>query len=102
MVDEQNSVECVETPKISIHAILGSPSLNTMRIVGIIQHQMVVILVDSGSTDNFLDPAIVFKARLPTLTSKVIVVKVANGQLMSGEGTCPAVSIRVQGNTFCT
>jgi hypothetical protein len=107
MVDEQNSVECVETPKISIHAILGSPSPNTMRIVGIIQHQMVVILVDSGSIYNFLDPAIVSKARLPTLTSKVIVVnvivvKVANGQLMSGEDTCPAVSIRVQENTFCT
>jgi hypothetical protein len=29
-------------------------------------------------------------------------VKVANGLLMSSEGTCPAVSIRVQGNTFCT
>lgn len=100
MVEEQNSVECVETPEISIHVISGSPSPNTMRIVGIIQQQMVVNLVDSGSTHNFLDPAIVSKARFPTLTYKVIGVKVANGQLMSSEGTCPAVSIRVQGNTF--
>jgi hypothetical protein len=85
-----------------IHAISGSPSPNTMRIVGIIQQQMVVILVDSGSTHNFLDPAIVAKAWLPTLTSKVIAVKVANGQLMSSDGTCPTVSIRVQRNNFCT
>jgi hypothetical protein len=65
MVKEQNYVECVETPKISIHAISGSPSPNTMWIVGIIQQQMVVILEDSGSTHNFLDPAIVSKACLP-------------------------------------
>jgi len=65
MVKEQNYVECVETPKISIHAISGSPSPNTMWIVGIIQQQMVVILVDSESTHYFLDPTIVSKACLP-------------------------------------
>jgi hypothetical protein len=102
MVEEQNSVECAETPEISIHAISGSLSPNTILIVGIIQQQMVVILVDSGSTHNFLDPATVSKARSPKLISKVIGVKVANGQLMSSEGKCPVVSIRVQGNTFCT
>jgi hypothetical protein len=50
LVEDHQPIECCEQPKISIHAISGSPSLNTMRIVGTIQQQLVVILVDSGST----------------------------------------------------
>lgn len=96
------SIECVENPEISIHVISGSHSPNTMRIVGTIHQQLVVILVDSGSTHNFLDPAIVLKAKLPKLSSEVIGVKVANGQLMTSEGKCPAMSMKVQGNNFCT
>jgi hypothetical protein len=102
LVEDQKPGVELEQPQISIHAISGSLSPNTMRIVGSIQHQRVIILVDYGSTHNFLDPAIARKAKLPQLTSEKIVVKIANGELMSSEGKCSAVSMKVQGNTFCT
>jgi hypothetical protein len=51
--------EHVGNPEIYIHTISGTPTPNTMRIVGTIQQQIVVILVDSRSTHNFLDPSIV-------------------------------------------
>lgn len=54
--------ELVEIPKeklhISLHAISGSSSPNTMRLMGMIGNQPVIILVDSGSTHNFLDPRV--------------------------------------------
>jgi hypothetical protein len=70
LVEDQKPGECLEQPQISIHAISGSLSPNTMRIVGSIQHQREVILVDFGSTHNLLDPTIARKAKLPQLTSE--------------------------------
>lgn len=57
-VDEAVLVEHdVETKQeslhISIHAVSGSPSANTMRVFGVIGVQLVVILVDSRSTHKY-------------------------------------------------
>jgi uncharacterized membrane protein len=66
-------------PEISLQAITGSAHPKTMRIVGKIQMQNVVILIDSGSTHNFLDSSIVKKSRLLPNKTCQIRVKVANG-----------------------
>jgi len=44
-----------EFPEISLNAIIGTPSPKTMRIVGILRYQQVIILIDYGSTHSFLD-----------------------------------------------
>lgn len=44
-----------EFPKISLNAITGTPSPKTMKLVGVLNNQRVVILIDSGSMHNFLD-----------------------------------------------
>jgi 2-polyprenyl-3-methyl-5-hydroxy-6-metoxy-1,4-benzoquinol methylase len=49
-------LEHVGNPEMYIHTISGTPTPNTMRIVGTIQQQIVVILVDSRSTHNFFRP----------------------------------------------
>jgi hypothetical protein len=96
----QEVAKITEFPEISIHAISGSPSPNTMRLMGMIQRQVVVILVDSRSTHNFSDPSIVKKARMLMVTTEKITVKVANGDKLQSEGKCTPVTVKVQGKKY--
>ena len=43
-------------PHVSLHALSGLPSSETFRLVRIINHTSLTILIDSGSTHNFLQP----------------------------------------------
>lgn len=49
---------------IYVHALSGIQSFKTMRINGVIKKTEVNILVDSGSTHNFLDPGVAKRARV--------------------------------------
>ncbi|KAA8529666.1 hypothetical protein F0562_034234 [Nyssa sinensis] len=73
-------------PAISIHALAGSPNPRTMRIIGFIRGVQIVILLDTGSTHNFVDPSIITKARLPIYHTTGLNVKVANGEAVRSEG----------------
>lgn len=73
-----------------------------MRLVGLIRNQRVVILIDSGSTHNFLDPALLRKVSLCVSHTVKLQVKVANGATIQSDGQCSSVSLKVQGNTITT
>ena len=59
-----------------------------------------VILIDSGSTHNFLDEAFWKPLKLPILTQDCFEVKVANGDVLQTKGACHEVQIRLQGTLF--
>lgn len=46
--------EELESPEISFNALNGTISVNTIRLKGILQNKSISILVDSGSTHNFI------------------------------------------------
>lgn len=49
--------DCAEEElTISACAIAGSPSCNTIKLKGKVNHHSLTILVDSGSTHYFVDP----------------------------------------------
>ena len=64
--------------EITLYALVGNPSPNTMRVKSKIKDQEVMSLLDSGSTHNFLDTAMAMKLQLQINTSKILEVKVAN------------------------
>jgi hypothetical protein len=43
-----------EEPIISLHSLSGISAPHTMKLKGYIKHRWVVVLIDSGSTHNFL------------------------------------------------
>jgi hypothetical protein len=51
-------------PEISLHAITKSLHPKTMRVLGWIGDQKVVVLIDSGSTHNFVDTLVCKRAHL--------------------------------------
>ncbi|KAA8517141.1 hypothetical protein F0562_017434 [Nyssa sinensis] len=90
------------TPKISIHALVGSPSPKTMRILGHVNGCAVVILIDTGSTHNFMDPSIQQRAHLQSQSTAGLLVRVANGDTMFSTGKCEDIQLHMQGNTYHT
>ena len=45
----------MEEDGITFYALSGTPTSGTMRVMGRIMHKPLVILIDSGSTHNFVD-----------------------------------------------
>lgn len=86
--------------EISLNAMVGTPSTGTMRLVGQIDGEALVILVDLRSTHSFLDPLVPHKTKLKVDQSAKLVVRVANGDVVKSEGYYEAIPIKIQGNLF--
>ena len=86
--------------KITLYALVGNPSNQTMRVKGRIKNHEVVSLIDSGSTHNFLDAAELLTLNLSLDTSQILEVKVADGNTIKTLGVYHGVTIIIQGFTF--
>jgi hypothetical protein len=89
-----------EFPEISLNAITGTPTPKTMRIVGFIKNQQVVILIDSGSTHNFLDESLARTLGIHSNGQDTIRVKIANGQELTSPGQSRETKVKMQGHIF--
>jgi hypothetical protein len=89
-----------EEAEISLNAITGTPNEKTMRLLGILRGQQVIILIDSGSTHNFVDEHVVKRMGLSSTKKEVIKVRIANGQQISSPGKCQDLSLKMQGTVF--
>jgi hypothetical protein len=81
-------------------AISGSFHPKTMRLVGSIGHQQIVILIDGGSTHNFVAFAICSKSRLLVQNGNKIKVRVANGEIVESKGSCVNIHIWLVGFAY--
>ena len=76
-------VEDSEDASVSVHALQGTQRLHTLKIDGRIKKNEVAMLVDTGSTHNFLSHALVKSQRLPTVPCPAIKVTLADGSTTS-------------------
>jgi hypothetical protein len=84
--DDPNEFFLEEFTENSLNAIICTPSPKTMRIVGILRYQQVIILIDSGSTHNFLGTKISATLGVQPIDQDSITVRVTNGQEMASLG----------------
>ncbi|XP_042950056.1 uncharacterized protein LOC122282167 [Carya illinoinensis] len=87
-------------PEISLHAITGSLNPRTMRVKGKVGSQWAAILIDTGSTHNFLDSAVVTKGQLPINQERRVRVRVASGEQLLSEGESVQTRFNIQGISF--
>lgn len=72
---EDIDTDCV----VSLHALKGQPPTETIKLVGKVKNNEVVILVDSGSTHSFLDPSVVRRVNCEVVMTNPLQVTVVGG-----------------------
>ena len=95
-------VPCLVTPEhhVSFNAFNGSSSLGTMQFHGSINGVIVQILLDNGSSDNFLQPRLAHYLKLPIEPIPSFQVLVGNGNSLTMEGLAQDVKVTIQGHTI--
>ena len=76
------------------------PAPETIRLYGTISHHQVIILVDGGSTHNFIQSHLASFLHLTQVPTAAMRVMIGNGSTIDCDTKCPEVPILVQGHTF--
>jgi hypothetical protein len=83
---------------LSLNALKGTSNMGVIRFTGFIEHIGVQILIDGGSSDNFLQPRIAKFLKLPIEPGPQFNVLVGNGEIMSAEGVVQKLPLEIQGH----
>ncbi|XP_068653843.1 uncharacterized protein [Aristolochia californica] len=99
----EDSVEAEQDePAISVHAMTGMHSSNTMQVRTGLQHLQLLALVDSCSTHNFISQPAVEQLGLVIQHNTGISVSVANGGKISSAVNSPSTEFCIEGHSFVT
>lgn len=78
----------------------GVPSTDTFRLYGLINHARMTILVDSGSTHNFVQPRVAKFLNLPVQDTLPLHVMVGNGSILDCQQIFPDATVLIQNHSF--
>lgn len=73
---------------VSLHALSGSLGYRIMRFSGMYNNRRLYVLIDSGSTHNFLSEQTAHKLGCSLRAVSEVQVIVANGQELQCKGFC--------------
>ncbi|OIT33082.1 hypothetical protein A4A49_61248, partial [Nicotiana attenuata] len=81
-MDLVESSQGMEQMEISIHALNGSLGYRTLQVTGYHAKKALSILIDTGSSHNFIDPELVKHLGCKVQSTKPQLVAAANGNMM--------------------
>ncbi|RWW75728.1 hypothetical protein BHE74_00016219 [Ensete ventricosum] len=90
---EENSQPSVST----VHALAGYANPQTMKIGGLLKYQHVTILIDTGSTNNFMNSKVAARLALQIKDCNRFDVKVADGRILKYNKKCSRVRLVLEG-----
>jgi hypothetical protein len=79
---------------------MGHTIPQTLRVVGLINQKEVGVLIDSGSTHNFVQDRVVKQFGLPVQQAHTFNVLVGNGEQLGCTSMCPKVSLFMGSHEF--
>lgn len=91
-----------KSPMISLHALNGLQGHNRVRVATRVGSNWAIILVDLGSTHNFINARMVNRLLLPVMHQEQLKVSVVNGSCLFTKGMCKGVPWEVQNYRFET
>ena len=86
--------------QISLNSLEGHIAPETLHLVGTIDNHQVVLLIDGGSTHNFIQEQLVKQLGLPCQHTAPLKVMVGNGQHLDCYCLCTDVPIEIQSMIF--
>jgi len=96
-IDIEPSEEAI--PEISFHALAGTAHPQTFRIIGRVGNRDLTMLIDGGSTHNFIDQSVVTKLGLQVVRGKTFKMIVGNKEVIECTRRCLGLSLSIQGIT---
>lgn len=85
------------TPELSLNSVIGLSNPKTMKLLGLVGEETVVVMVDPGATHNFLSLQLVEKLKIPVTESGNFGVSLGNGEAIRGSGVCKGVMLHLEG-----
>jgi hypothetical protein len=82
-------------PIISLNSFTGFFAPQTLKLIGYIKHRKVIILVDSGSTHNFIHRCIAQETHCYIHVINNFQIMIANGGSMKCGGRCENVRLQI-------
>jgi hypothetical protein len=82
-------------PIISLNAVTGFSTPQTLKLIGYIKHRKVIILVDSGSTHNFIHHRIAQETHCYIHVVNNFQIMISNGGSMKCGGRCENVCLQI-------
>lgn len=80
----------------SLNSLAGQNNPRSVKMKGTVNGQEYLVLIDSGSTHNFVKPAVATSMRVPIEPTKPFHVYVGNGDALSCSKLCPRVAVVLQ------
>ncbi|XP_061361231.1 uncharacterized protein LOC133305112 [Gastrolobium bilobum] len=98
---ESSNIPVTESfSKISLHALFGSFSSRSFRLTGCVKGKPVQVLIDGGSTHNFITERMAYHAGLILQSITPFNVQVGNGDGLLCTAMCSDVQLVLQKHTF--
>lgn len=83
--------------EVSLNSVIRLTNPKTMKLKGLIGHEEVVVLIDSGATYNFLSLGAIHKIGIVVTQSGPFGVSLGNGESIRGTGICKNVTLQLDG-----
>jgi hypothetical protein len=87
---------------LSRDAVAGTETSETVRLRALVGNQVMILLIDSGSTHTFVTRSFAIRAGCQITSAPAVNVKVANGQHMISDSQVQGLQWWTQGHTFNT
>lgn len=87
---------------LSLNALAGTDSNDTIRLRALVGNQVMLILIDSGSTGSFVNEAMLSRVQCSVKKTTPVSVKLANNEIIYRDQIVPDLPWWIQGETFHT
>lgn len=86
--------------EVTLCVVIGGEGINIIKLIGSINKQPIIVLVDSGGTHSFLDPKFLSYMKITPRQTKPLIVTVANGDKVTCDSMCQGLKWQVQNEVF--